>query len=251
MEPRHFLRRLIAAGIDIVIFSQLVIHLIAPFVDGNTYRLSGGFYQSVSCQLVPLEPDAIAYFTKRGVKAETGSLCRTYQNGLFAGSNLLVSSHTNANGDIADDATTITVPLDENGAQVSPVFPVATLQPVLVFSFFVLLTFFWNGQTIGKKLTGIRVCTLQGQKPGFMQVLRREGLKFAPAIILYIIGIVSSMFTLEHVVTLLKSGENIAWVFGFLGASTFMYILWWVAPMLWWNGAMPYDRIGKTKITRT
>ena len=250
MDPRHFLRRLIAAVIDIVIFSQLAVYLVAPFADGNTYRLSGGLYQFARCQVVPLTPDARAYAREQGIEAQNGSLCRTYQNGLFSGRNLLISSHTNAKGDIADDATTLTLALGADGVPVSPVFPVGRLQPVLMLLFFILLTYFWNGQTPGKKITGIQLRTITGQKPAFWQVARRESLKFAPAILLYFISMVSTAFSLEHVVHQLKSGESIALVFGFLGGATFIYILWWVAPMLWWNGAMPYDRIGKTKIIR-
>jgi len=250
VEPRYFLRRLIAVVIDIIIFSQLTFYLIAPFADGGTYRLSGGLYQSISCEVVPLEAHWLTYFAERGVNAESGSLCSTYQNGIFAGSNLLVSSHTNENGDIAEDATTITVALGKQWQEVSPVFPVAYLQPVFMLFFFVLLTFFWHGQTIGKKSAGLRVCAMQGGQPRFMQVVRREALKFAPAIALFVIGLFFPMFSLENVVLFLKNGESIAWVFGFLGVSTFIYILWWVAPMIWWNGAMPYDRLGKTTVMR-
>lgn len=250
MEPRHFLRRLIAAAIDIILLSQLVFYMIAPFADGDHVRLSGGLYQSVSCQTVPLTQASQAEFAALGVKAEQGSLCTTFQNGLFAGETLLVSSHTNAQGDIADDATTISVALDQSGQKVQPVFPVAYGQPVLVLALIILLTFILKGQTPGKKITGIRVLSSENTAPGFALVLRREVLKFAPAILLYIAGLIAPAYTLEQVVPLLQKGENIALVLGFLGGATFIYILWWVAPMLWWNGAMPYDRLGKTKLAR-
>ena len=250
MEPRHFLRRLIAAAIDFMLLSQLVFFLIAPFADGDRVRLSGGLYQSVNCQTVPLTQEAQAEFVARGVKAEQGSLCKSYQNGLFSGATLLVSSHTNAQGDIAEDATTISVALDSAGQEVRPVFPVAYAQPVLVFALIILLTFFLKGQTIGKKITGIRVQTLENAAPNLARVLRREGLKYAPAILLYMTALISPTYSLEQVVPLLQRGEDIALVLGLLGVATFIYILWWVAPMLWWNGAMPYDRLSKTKITR-
>jgi len=142
------------------------------------------------------------------------------------------------------------VALDSAGQEVQPVFPVAYMQPVLVFVLIILLTFALKGQTIGKKITGIRVRTLQNSMPGFLTVLRRESLKFAPAILLYVAALVAPAYSLEQVVPLLQKGEDIALVLGFLGGATFVYILWWVAPMLWWNGAMPYDRLSKTKITR-
>lgn len=251
MEPRHFLRRLIAAAIDFMLLSQLVFFLIAPFADGGRVRLSGGLYQSVNCQTVPLTQEAQAEFVVRGVRAEQGSLCKSYQNGLLAGATLLVSSHTNAQGDIAEDATTISVALDSAGQEVQPVFPVAYAQPVLVFALIILLTFFLKGQTIGKKITGIQVQTLENAAPSFARVLRRESLKYAPAILLYVAALISPTYSLEQVVPLLQRGEDIALVLGLLGVATFIYILWWVAPMLWWNGAMPYDRLSRTKITRT
>jgi len=250
VEPRHFTRRLIAMVIDIILLSQLVFYMIMPFADGNTVRLSGGIHQSVACRTVPLAMDSLTYFSERGVKAENGSLCSTYQNGLFAGANLLVSSHTNTDGDIADDATTITVALDSAGQQVDPVFPVAYLQPILVLTLLILLTYFLKGQTLGKKAMRVRVVRSDGGAPRFMQVLRREMLKFSPAILLFFVSVFAPAYSLEQVVPLLQKGNDIALVLGFLGAATFIYILWWVAPMLWWNGAMPYDRLGKTLVKR-
>ncbi len=250
MEPRHFLRRLMAAAIDFVLLSQLVFYMIAPFANGDRVRLSGGLYQSVSCQTVPLTADSQVEIAARGVEAAQGSLCTARQNGLYAGATLLVSSHTNAQGDIADDATTISITLDRAGQEVQPVFPVAYAQPVLTFALMVLLTYFLKGQTTGKKITRIRLVTTRNEVPDFVTVLRRETLKYAPAILLYAAGLMAPAYALEHVVPLLQKGEDIALVLGFLGGATFIYILWWVAPMLWWNGAMPYDRLSKTKITR-
>ena len=251
MEPRHFLRRLGAVAIDIILFSQLAFYLMVPFADGGTMRLSGGLYQSISCHVVPLDPASLGYFSEQGVKAESGSLCNTYQNGIFSGSNLLVSNHTNAEGDIAEGATTITVAIGKQGQRVLPVFPVAYLQPVLVLALFIAFSYFGKGKTIGKRITGVRVCTRALERPRFTQVFLREVLKFAPAIVLFVVGLFFPVFSLENVVLLLKAGENIAWVFGFLGVSTFIYILWWVAPMIWWNGAMPYDRFSKTIVSRS
>ncbi|MBL1434596.1 MAG: RDD family protein [Rhodobacteraceae bacterium] len=251
MEPRHFTRRLIATVIDIILLSQLVFYMMVPFADGNTVRLSGGIYQSVSCRIVPLVPESQAYFSERGVEAENGSLCKAYQNGFFAGSSLLVSSHTNAQGDIANDAITITVALDSAGQQVSPVFPVAYLQPILVLALLILITFVMQGQTLGKKITQVQVIKIDGDYPSFRQVAQREVLKFAPAIVLFFIGVFAPAYSLELVVPLLQKGENIALVLGFLGTATFIYILWWVAPMIWWNGTMPYDKFSNTLVERS
>ncbi len=250
MEPRHFIRRAIAAIIDIIFLSQLAFYLVVPFANGDSVRLSGGIYQSVTCRTVPIEAEANSYFAERGVTADSGSLCVTYQNGFYAGSNILVSSETNDEGNIASNATTISVPIDRQGQEVSPVFPVAYFQPILVFAMFVLLTFIWQGQTFGKKLTQVQVITVNGEFPGFAQVLKRETLKFAPAIVLFLIGVIAPEYSLEQAVPLLQRGENITLVLGFLGISTFIYILWWVAPLIWWNGAMPYDRLSKTLVER-
>ncbi len=251
MEPRHFIRRLIAVTIDIIVLSQLVFYIIVPFADGNAVRLSGGIYQSISCRTVPLSPESQAFFAARGIEAENGSLCNAYQNGFFAGASLLVSSHTNAAGDIADDAITLTVALDSAGEQVSPVFPVSYLQPILVLALLILLTFLMQGQTLGKKVMQVQVIKLEGDFPSFKQVVQREVLKFAPAILLFLVGVFAPAYSLEQVVPLLQKGQDVALVLGFLGAATFIYILWWVAPMLWWNGAMPYDRLSKTLVERS
>jgi len=250
VEPRHFWRRVIAVFIDFLILSQLAFYLTVPFADGNTMRLSGGIYQSAACKTVPLEAGSQAYFSDLGIEAENASLCTSYQNGFYAGTNLLVSSETNAEGDIASTAITVTVPINRQGEGIDVVYPVSVLAPILVFAGIILMTWLWRGQTIGKKLAGIQAVALDGSFLSLFQVARRETLKFLPAIVLFIIGLIVPKYTLEQVVPLLQDGTNIAMLLGFLGASTFVYILWWVAPLIWWNGAMPYDRINKSLVER-
>jgi len=250
VEPRYFWRRVIAMLIDFILLSQLALYLMVPFADGDTVRLSGGIYPSITCRTVPLEPESQAYFAERGVVAENGSLCTSYQNGYYAGSNLLVSSDTNSEGNIAENATTLSVALDRQGQEVTPVFPVSYAAPIMVLLGIILMTWLWNGQTFGKKVTRVQVLTVEDHIPGPIQIVRREVLKFAPSILVFLLGIFLPEYALEQVVPNLRNGEDIALVLGFLGVSTFVYILWWVAPLIWWNGSMPYDRINKTIVTR-
>lgn len=250
MEPRHFWRRAIALVFDIIIFSQLTFYILVPFADGDTMRLSGGIYSSVSCRPVPIEAEAEAFFAERGVVADTGNLCINYQNGFYAGTDLLVSSETNAEGNIADTAKTVSVALDRQGQLINPFYPVAMFGPAFILLLFVLVTWLWQGQTLGKKITRVQVVTNDEDYASLPQIALREVLKFSPFILLFVLGIFAPQYTLEQAVPLLQKGENIALVLGFLGASTFIYILWWVAPLIWWNGAMPYDRISKTVVER-
>ncbi len=250
MEPRHFWRRFIALVIDFIILSQLAFYLALPFADGNTLRLSGGLYQSVTCKISPLEDEAKAYFAELGVKADNANICVSYQNGFYAGSNLLVSSETNDEGQIADTATTISVAINRAGEQVDAVFPVTAMAPATIFLGIILLTWLRRGQTIGKQLTGVQVVTTNGDYLSLSGVIKRETLKFAPAILLFALGLMVPGFTLEQVVPVLQRGENVAMVMLLLGGSTFAYILWWVAPLIWWNGAMPYDRINGSMLER-
>lgn len=250
METRHFWRRAIAVIIDFVLFSQLAFYLVVPFADGNRVRLSGGIYQSVACKTVPLEADSLAYFVALGVQAENASLCSSYQNGFFAGSNLLVSSETNAEGDIARNALTISVPINQQGQGVDTVYPVSLLAPVLILIGIILTTWLWDGQTLGKKITRIQVVAQDGSFLSLARVARREVLKFLPAIILFVMSFVFPEYTLVQVVPMLQNGEGIAMVLGVLGMSTFVYILWWVAPLIWWNGTMPYDKLNGSLVER-
>ena len=251
MEPRHFIRRAIALVIDIILFSQLAFYLTAPFANGDSVRLSGGIYQSVACRPVPIEAEAKAYFEARGVSADTGNLCVNYQNGFYAGTDLLVSSEINAEGNIANTAKTLSVALDAQGQQIEPFYPLSLFGPVIVFALIVLVTWLWQGQTLGKKITRVQLVTIDEDYASLLQVFQREALKFAPVILLFILGIFAPQYSLEQAVPLLQKGENIALVLGFLGASTFIYILWWVAPLIWWNGAMPYDKLSKTLVERS
>jgi len=250
VEPRHFWRRVIALFLDIILLSQLALYLIAPFADGDNVRLSGGIYQSAACRTVPIESEAKAYFEARGVVADTGNLCINYQNGFYAGTDLLVSSETNAAGNIADTAKTVSVAIDQQGQQLTPSYPVTLFGPAIILVLIILITWLWQGQTLGKKVTRVQVVTNDEDYASLLQVFQREVLKFSPVILLFVLGIIAPQYTLEQAVPLLQKGENIALVLGFLGASTFIYILWWVAPLIWWNGAMPYDRISKTVVER-
>lgn len=250
MEPRHFWRRIVALVIDFVILSQLALYLALPFADGETLRLSGGLYQSVTCNVAPLEDEAKAYFAERGVTADKANICVTYQNGFYAGSNLLVSSETNAEGEIADTATTISVAINRAGEQVEAIFPVTALAPATIFLGIILMTWLRRGQTIGKQLAGVQVVKANGDYLSLLGVAKRETLKFAPAILLFALGLMAPGFTLEQVVPVLQRGENVAMVMLFLGGSTFAYILWWVAPLIWWNGTMPYDRMNGSMLER-
>lgn len=250
MEPRHFWRRLSALLIDTLILSQLAFYLMLPFADGNTVRLSGGVYTSVTCTTVPLSAESQTYFAGRGINADNASKCVAYQNGFYAGSTLLVSSLTNDQGAIAENARTITVPINALGQEVSPVYPVSILAPVLVVLGIILMTWKWQGQTIGKNLARVQVVSKNGEYLSLPLVARRELLKFSPSIVLFAIGIFMPEYALAQVVPNLQNGENIALVLGFLGVSTFAYILWWVAPMIWWNGTMPYDRINGSMVER-
>ena len=251
MEPRYFWRRLIAIIIDFIFLSQLAFYMVSPFSNGDNVRLSGGIYQSVSCQTVPLAEESSAYFEARGVSAENGNLCWTFQNGFFAGSDLLVSSETNADGNIADTATTLSVALDAQGQEIEPAYPVSYIAPIVVILGIILMTWLGSGQTLGKKLAGVRVLTSDDRYPSLFQVARRETLKFLPWILTYALGFFIPASAFAELVPNLQNGENLTVVLGFLGVSTFVYILWWVAPLVWWNGAMPYDQINKTLVERS
>ncbi|MCF6273951.1 MAG: RDD family protein [Rhodobacteraceae bacterium] len=236
--------------IDVFVLSQLTFYLVAPFVNGERVRLSGGIYQTASCKTVSLTDMSRLYFKEQGINAQSGSLCNSYQNGLFAGSYLLVSSETNEEGGIAEGAHTISTPLDSNGMDVVPVYPVSLLNPLVILLGMILLTWVWKGQTIGKKITRIRVMSSEGGRLTLFKVARREVLKFAPSIALFLFGVFLPQYALEQVVPNLQAGANIALVLGLLGGVTFAYILWWVAPLLWWNGRMPYDRINGSTVER-
>lgn len=250
MEPRHFWRRAAAAFIDFLLLSQLAFYMVVPFVDGYGARLSGGLVRTIACNVVPLEVDSRAHFKALGIEAENANLCVSYQNGFYAGSTLLVSSQTNAQGEIADTARTVTVPVNRRGEEITPFYPVAIVAPAVILLGFIFMTWRLRGQTIGKRLMKVQVVTRAGDILSLTQVARRETLKFAPAIVLFVIGLILPEYTLQKVVPHLQNGENITLVLGFLGASTFAYILWWVAPLIWWNGTMPYDRINKTMVER-
>ena len=59
---------------------------------------------------------------------------------------------------------------------------------VAAFAYYALLEGFWNGQTVGKKLLGIKVVRLDGRPPDFAQAMMRTLLRLVDGLFFYFLG---------------------------------------------------------------
>lgn len=79
---------------------------------------------------------------------------------------------------------------------------VAILSLVLAFlslGYFVLMEALWNGQTLGKRVAGVRVLKANGLPVGFSQVLIRNLMRIVDALpIFYVVGSIAVLFTGRH-----------------------------------------------------
>ena len=65
------------------------------------------------------------------------------------------------------------------------------LMAIAVVLYFSVLEAFWNGQTLGKKLVGIRVVETNGAPCGFLKALVRNIVRFVDAIAFYLVAAIA------------------------------------------------------------
>jgi uncharacterized RDD family membrane protein YckC len=70
----------------------------------------------------------------------------------------------------------------------APAFLVMGLSLFAWLAYLTLLEAFWHGQSLGKKLTGIRVAKVDGAPIGFTEALVRNVLRVVDGLIFYLVG---------------------------------------------------------------
>ncbi|RJX33373.1 MAG: zinc-ribbon domain-containing protein [Desulfarculus sp.] len=69
-----------------------------------------------------------------------------------------------------------------------PAILVVSVSFIFAMAYFILLEAFWNGQTLGKKLTGIRVVQTDGQPITLAQAVIRNVLRVVDGLVFYLVG---------------------------------------------------------------
>jgi len=86
------------------------------------------------------------------------------------------------------------LPFEESGTTLTGVFVMATA--LIAWSYFIVLEWLWEGQTLGKRMFGLRVISADGSPAGFVAVLVRNVLRvvdFLP--LLYGFGLLAIVVT--------------------------------------------------------
>ena len=233
MEPRHFGRRLGAAGVDYLLAMVVGGLLLLPFLgDTDRVRMDGLGFTSSTCNSVTTAPDSLLAVVGDKV-VDSAFVCDTKVLGRANGLTVtLVYDVTRTEN--TSSQRSISVPVDKDGNPVAPLMPQTLIVQVLliVVGGLLLIRF---GRTPGKRLFGLRVV---GRSP--VPGLLREGLKLLPGLIVGLAmvwvayfgpqtyGVIAQAPVLQFVGAIFAYGAVVFWLY--------------VLPVLRWRGATLYDR---------
>ena len=233
MEPRHFGRRLGAAGVDYLLAMVVGGLLLLPFLgDSDKVRMDALGFSSSVCNTLTSAPDSLLAVVGDKV-VDSGFVCDTKvlgrENGLTV---TLVYDVTKTEN--TSSQRSISVPVDKDGNPVAPLMPQTLIvQVLLIVVGGLLLTRY--GRTPGKRLFGLKV-TGRSPLPGLL----REGLKLLPGLIIGLAmvsvayfgprsyGVIAQAPVLQFIGAIFAYGALVFWLY--------------VLPVLRWRGATRYDR---------
>ncbi|MGO7635123.1 RDD family protein [Rhizobium leguminosarum] len=265
LPSRHFWRRAVACIVDIIIFQAVI--LIAVYCISTVipldFRFAGWSYTQcgveVSDQLAkridagwPLKPGEVRISQICEVSQIGSEKQRYLQTGV---------SHQTDNW---TSARWLTIPVDANG---NPVIGTVSVYPIVISGIvniaLLALAFAYfsaNGRrTIGKKLLGLRVQSVDGKNPGLGTEFRREILKFSPYLLFIAADFAFSLFPVfptEDFDALLRMSRD-GYTLLDSGAAMFDVVLgiaaliWWFLPLIFWRGQTFYDRICACKVVKS
>ncbi|AYG66522.1 MULTISPECIES: RDD family protein [unclassified Rhizobium] len=265
LPPRHFWRRLGAYAIDIIIF-QIAFALLFLVISAVTpWDLTLPFLLKQQCEETtagPLIPKVEAEWPLQPGETRSNQQCRISWLG-SKGYTVFVSAVVSQHG-----STTVkrafSVPVDGNG---NPIDPNITVRPsssivllLLPFAFAYCST--RGRRTPGKRVTSLRVTTVENGALPFGLAAKREMLKFLPLILLAVFNLASlflSRLYLPPIEEMIQQARDI----NLLSASGFLAVtaalaplllvfafIWWLFPLIIWRGQTFYDRFCDTMVVK-
>ncbi|MBY5400887.1 MAG: RDD family protein [Rhizobium sp.] len=265
LPSRHFWRRAVAYLIDIIIFQAAI--LIAVYCISTVlpldFRFPGWSYTQCGVEL----PDQLAKRIDAGWPLRSGEvrinqICEVSQIGSEKQRYLQTGVSRQTDNGTSGQWLTIPVDADDNPV-IGPVFVYSSVISGIVniaFLAFAFAYFSANGRrTIGKKLLGLRVQSVDGKSPGLGTEFRREILKFSPYLFFIAAAFAFSLFPVfptEDFDVLLRMSRD-GYTLLNKGAATFNIILgiaaliWWFLPFIFWRGQTFYDRICACKVVKS
>jgi len=262
LPSRHFWRRAVACIVDIIIFQAVI--LIAVYCISTVipldFRFAGWSYTQCGVEV----PDQLAKRIDAGWPLRTGEvrnnqICEVSQIG--SEKQRYLQTGVSRQTDYWVSAQWLAIPVDADGNPVvgtESVYP-SVISGILNIALLALAFAYFsaNGRrTIGKKLLGLRVQSVDGKNPGLGTEFRREILKFSPYLLFSAADFAFSLFPIlptEDFDALLRMSRD-----GYTpftdGTATFNIILgiaaliWWFLPLIFWRGQTFYDRICACKV---
>lgn len=244
LQGRLIWRRLAALFVDYVVALIFTTIVIAPLVIGNSdrIRLTTSGLNFTKCWTSNTAPQDLVD-KAGGVVVDRLLICDKTMLGLYNGRWATLESTTSKPGDKYRTTRRITVPINQKGNPVQPWL----LHDALIIVVYLVLTPLiltrWSGQMPGRRLLKVRV---YAQAPSFATFLKRECLKWGPFILTVLICYNLVPQTLAEA----NSGNLISMVSLAL-APALVGALWWGAPLIYWRGSMPYDRICGTLVVHS
>ncbi|KPH07872.1 RDD family protein [Rhizobium acidisoli] len=263
LPSRHFWRRAVACIVDIIIFQAVI--LIAVYCISTVipldFRFAGWSYTQCSVEV----PDQLAKRIDVGWPLKPGEvrinqICEVSQIG--SEKQRYLQTGVSRQTDYGTSARWLAVPVDADG---NPVVETESVYPSLISGIvniaLLALAFAYfsaNGRrTIGKKLMGLRVQSVDGKNPGLGIEFRREILKFCPYLLFIAAAFALPVFPTEDFDTLLRMSHD-GYTLLDNGAAVFFEIIlgiaaliWWFLPLIFWRGQTFYDRICACKVVKS
>ncbi|MFK0163218.1 RDD family protein [Rhizobium sp. NPDC090279] len=265
LPPRYFWRRAAAYLIDIIIFQIAFTLLFLALSAVTSWDLTLPLLQRQQCEEAtsgPLIAKVEAEWPLQPGDVRSNQLCRISWLG-SKGYTVFVSVVASQQGS-ATVKHAFSVPVDGNG---NPVDPNVTVRPtssvvLLLLPFAFALCSTGTRRTLGKRLTSLRVTTVESSALPFGLAAKREMFKFLPLMLLAVVNLVS-LFLLPsypHPIdqliqqardTNLLNSIGFFALTGALAPLLFVFaLIWWVFPLIIWRGQTFYDRFCDTMVVK-
>ncbi len=242
-QPKLFWRRSFALVVDVLILYLATALLLIPLVSGNTenFRLSNSGFTTAKCWSSNTAPQEI-HDLAEGFELSALKVCDRWVYGIYNGRTVSLQNITVDQEARSTTTKSLTVPTNEGGVPV---------QPWIIQDLFVLLAFVlllpavmsvWKGATSGKRLLGVRVA---GGRLSYKNLCLREALKWAPVVVAFSAAMIFAPKTFADMAEM--GMLKLALIYGSAGVAA---ALWWIIPLIFWKGRMPYDRVAGYEVVQ-
>lgn len=238
-RPRFFWRRVFALLIDYLLAYFVTLLVLIPFLnpDENGLRLGSGLVRYYDCESVATVPQELIEFVAPA-EIVSGKLCENWSNFVYNGRTLEVRFNVEVLESGLTRSNTLTVWLDGDDRLLTFTFePHDTIVLFsMIFASAVLLA-------RGRRTPGKALVSLQIQGDGDAMI--REVWRLGPLLLLP-----AAIWALEFfglfALAVSYIGEFTAYAL-LLGVPLFAY---YILPLLYWNGAMPWDKAAGYTVVR-